>query len=396
MSVPGTFSLPVSRSLTSGRTLLVTVAILWLMLWSLVGLTETAPLLHNPRVPLWHPIVIALIGTAVVAAWLVFALATRRFEQVPLDPPRRWFMQQLRVVPLLIVLEVALVGGLREYAYTAMNAPYKYLPWQIFVPYEGAKFVLFYLLWLALMFGILTLAKWREDSERMLGVQKALAEAQLAQLQAQLRPHFLFNALNTVSSLMMTDTARADRMLAQLGDLLRASLAGRQDVVTLREELKVLEKYTDIMQERFEGRARVHWDIAEDSLDARVPPMLLQPLLENAFKHGVERNTEPVDITIRSARAGDRLRVEIYNSGSSFRPNGAPDAGGVAGAGRMSGSASSDVRANGGEPEACVGLRNCRERLRLLYGAAAELRIDDAPAGGVLASVTLPCPAQAS
>jgi sensor histidine kinase YesM len=371
MSVPGT-SLPLARrSPMSGKLLLVAVTVLWLMLWSLVGLTETAPLIHNPRVPLWHPIVIALIGTSVVAAWLIFALATRRFERVPLDPPRRWFMHHLRVVPLLVVAEVALVGGLREYAYTVMNAPYKYLSWQIFVPYEGAKFLLFYFLWLALMFGILTLAKWREDSERMLGVQKALAEAQLAQLQAQLRPHFLFNALNTVSSLMMTDTARADRVLAQLGDLLRASLAGKQDAVTLRDELKVLEKYTDIMQERFEGRARVRWDIAESALELRVPPMLLQPLLENAFKHGVERNTEPVDIAIRAVRIGDRLRVEIFNSGSSLKSNGA-------------------------EGDACVGLRNCRERLRLLYGATAELRVDDAPSGGVLASVTLPCPAPAS
>jgi sensor histidine kinase YesM len=133
----------------------------------------------------------------------------------------------------------------------------------------------------------------------------------------------------------------------------------------------VLEKYADIMQERFEGRARVRWEITESALDLRVPPMLLQPLLENAFKHGVERNTEPVDIVIRAARIGDRLRVEIFNSGSSLTSNGAAG-------------------------DACVGLRNCRERLRLLYGAAAELRIDDAPSGGVLASVTLPCPILAS
>jgi sensor histidine kinase YesM len=253
-----------------------------------------------------------------------------------------------------------------------MNPLYQYLPLPIMIPHESVKVSLFYVLWLALMFGLLTLAKWRQESERLLGVQKALAEAQLAQLQAQLRPHFLFNALNTVSSLMQTDTARADRVLAQLGDLLRVSLmSGRGDSVPLRQEVGVLRKYAEIMEERFDGRAVLHWDVADDALDTPVPAMLLQPLLENAFKHGVECSSKPVHITVRATRANGSLRVEIHNSGSSLK-NGtalAPDA------------------------QAQVGLRNCRERLRLLYGESAHLVVSDDPADGVLASVTLPCPA---
>ena len=394
--MPGPLQLPENGSRGRSAPLLATVAVLWLLLWTLIGLTETAPLIHARGVPLWHPIAIVMISTAVLGAWLTWALLTRRFERVPLDPPRQWFLYHLRVVPLLIVGEIALVAGLRQLAYGAWAMPYKYLPWRIFIPYESTKVVLFYVLWLALMFGILTLARWREDSERMLGVQKALAEAQLAQLQAQLRPHFLFNALNTVSSLMMTDTARADRMLAQLGDLLRASLAaGRPGPVPLRDELKVLEKYADIMQERFEGRAVLEWEVADDALDVRVPPMLLQPLLENAFKHGVERNTQPVRICIRAARIEDTLRVEIYNSGSSVKANGADGAATASRGAAGSGTALADARANGAD-DACVGLRNCRERLRLLYGPAAELVIANDPAGGVLASVKVPCQAQAS
>jgi hypothetical protein len=353
--------------------LLYAIAALWLLLWTMVGLIETAPLIHHPRVPLWHPIVIVLISTAVVATWLVWALRTRRFERAPLDPPGRWFRYHLRALPLLIVGGIVLIYGLRQAAYQVMNPVYSYLPLQIMIPHEAVKISLFYGLWLALMFGLLTLAKWREESERLLGMQKALAEAQLAQLQAQLRPHFLFNALNTVSSLMQTDTARADRVLAQLGDLLRASLTrGRNDAVSLREEVSVLRKYAEIMEERFDGRAVLHWEIADDALETPVPPMLLQPLLENAFKHGVERSSTPVHITVRATRANGSLHVEIHNSGSSLK-NGANDA----------------ADANQ------VGLRNCRERLRLLYGESAQLVIADDAADGVLASVTLPCPAAA-
>ena len=170
-------------------------------------------------------------------------------------------------------------------------------------------------------------------------MQKALAEAQLAQLQAQLRPHFIFNALNTVSALMHTDVARADRVLAQLGDLLRASLrVNRQDEVSLQDELALLERYAEIMRERFDDRVSVQWNVAEETLPARVPAMLLQPLLENAFKHGVERSSAAECITIRTARIGEELRIDIHNTGPRLT-NGT----------------------NG------VGLQNCRERLQLLY-----------------------------
>jgi sensor histidine kinase YesM len=200
----------------------------------------------------------------------------------------------------------------------------------------------------------------------MLSVQKALAEAQLAQLQAQLRPHFLFNALNTVSALMQTDQARADRMLSQLGDLLRASLGpAKRDSIPLQEEMDILQKYTDIMQERFGERAVVSWDIADDALTVPLPSMLLQPLLENAYKHGVERNTAPVFIRIAAARNGSSLHVRIHNTGSSLTSDSSSATG--------------------------VGLRNCRERLRLLYGTAAELRVEEDGAGGVQAIVMLPC-----
>jgi hypothetical protein len=345
---------------------------LWLLLWMLVALIEKQVIIHLPGIPLWRPFVMSLASTAAVGAWLMWALKSGYFERVPVAPPRYWFGRYLTALPLLIAGHVVVVLTLREATSVYLDLHFGYIPLHLLVLYEGFKVTLFYIIWLGLLFGILTLQRWREDSERMMGIQKALAEAQLSQLQAQLRPHFLFNALNTVSSLMMTDTARADRMLAQLGDLLRASLsAGRHAPVPLRDELKVLGKYADIMQERFEGRAIMQWDVAEDVLEVPVPPMLLQPLLENAFKHGVERNTEPVRIVVRAARVGDSLRVDILNTGSSLKGNGAL------------------------ADENRVGLRNCHERLRLLYGSSAELNVSDEPVGGgVCASVRLPCRAQ--
>ena len=348
--------------------LLYGVAVLWLLLWTMIALVEIAALLHSSRVPLWHPLVIVLISTCVIGSWLAWALFTRRFEGFPLDPPSRWFRHQLRLLPALILTCIPLAWILRRFFYVLIGRDYGSQPMNLMVPWEIVKITLFYGLWLALIYGMLTLERWREDSERMLAVQKALAEAQLAQLQAQLRPHFLFNALNTVSSLMQTDAARADRMLSQLGDLLRASIGpAKRDAVPLQAELQILQKDTDIMQERFGERAVVSWDVAGDALDAPLPSMLLQPLLENAYKHGVERNTEPVFISITAVRDGSSLHVRIHNTGSRLTAESPTVTG--------------------------VGISNCRERLRLLYGAAAELRVEEDGTGGVQALVMLPCPA---
>ena len=348
--------------------LLYGIAALWLLLCTLVALVEFSRHIHGPHSMFRGLFVTILIEPAVVGAWLAWMIASRKFESPSIDPPRAWFRHQLRRLPWLALAFAPIVWGLRYGFYFLIGADYGGPPIHLLIPFEIIKVALLYGLWLALLFGLLTLEKRREDSERMLTVQKALVEAQLAQLQAQLRPHFLFNALNTVSSLMQTDPARADRVLSELGDLLRANLATPcRDSVPLQEELNMLRKYTDIMQERFGDRAVVSWNVATDTLNVPTPAMLLQPLLENAYKHGVERNVDAVFIDIAAARNGDSLQVKIHNTGSSLNAMSPPTTG--------------------------VGISNCRERLRLLYGSTAELRVEEDGTGGVQAIVTLPCPA---
>jgi LytS/YehU family sensor histidine kinase len=161
---------------------------------------------------------------------------------------------------------------------------------------------------------------------------------------------------------MHLDVVRADRLLARLGDLLRGTLESTaQDLVPLRQEIRLLELYAQIMLERFEDRATLHWHVDEGALAGTVPSFLLQPLLENAFKHGIERTRNPVRVEVAARREAERLVMIVSNTGSGLP---------------------TEVREG-------IGLRNCRERLRMIYGETAvfSLSADD---GMVRAYVSLP------
>jgi uncharacterized membrane protein len=347
----------------STRLPLIVLAGLWTTVWTLLSLVEITRYIHDPAMSWLQPFAIAAISTATMAIWLTFDLRSARYLRPPLDPPRAWFIHHLRRLPALAIGYFVIVFGLRHLVFALAGVEYWHLPWAALVPYEFVKVGLFYGLWLWLVFGTLTLASWREQSAQLAFTQKALAEAQLVQLQSQLRPHFLFNTLNTISALMQSDVARADRVLTRLGDLLRASLAeGAHETVPLREEVRLLELYAEIMVERFAGRVEVDWQIAPDALPIPVPAMLLQPLLENAFKHGVERTTVPVSIQVIATRDAGRLRLAIRNTGATLNP---------------------------GWREG-IGIANCRERLRVLYGGAANMELTSDPPLGVVARISLP------
>ena len=141
----------------------------------------------------------------------------------------------------------------------------------------------------------------------------ALAEARLQALQARIRPHFLFNSLNAVLSLIRRDPKRAERALEDLADLFRTLMADARHFVRLEEELHLLERYADIEQLRLGERLRITWELDGAPSDALLPPMVLQPLLENAVYHGVEPGTGPGEVLVRIVRSGERVHATIEN-----------------------------------------------------------------------------------
>ena len=207
--------------------------------------------------------------------------------------------------------------------------------------------------------------RYRARLQETLRLQSQLAHARLDALRAQLNPHFLFNTLNAVSALVERDPKGVRRMIARLSDLLRYTLDESTEAeVPLRREIDLLGEYVELMQIRFQGRLQVSIRIDDDVRDALVPNLILQPILENAIKHGVGRVTGTGEITIHARRAGDALLVTIADNG--------PGPG--------------SARAGG----AGVGLRNTNERLREMYGSGYAVSLRDGQAGGTQADVLIP------
>lgn len=197
-------------------------------------------------------------------------------------------------------------------------------------------------------------------------LETRLVEARLQALQRQLHPHFLFNTLNTIAALVTTQPAAADRMIEQLGALLRETLrVGDRPVVPLETELETLRTYLGIEQTRLGARLQVDLRVADDALTAEVPSLFLQPLVENAIRHGVAPHGRDGWVRVDAVRAGDRLRVSVRDSGDS------PDEGTLA-------------RATSG-----VGLANTRARLEHLYPGDHRLALD-ATGDGFCVSVDMP------
>jgi two-component system LytT family sensor kinase len=199
-------------------------------------------------------------------------------------------------------------------------------------------------------------------------LQTKLAEAQLENLRLQLQPHFLFNTLNTISSVMYEDVQAADAMLTQLSDLLRLTLhASRTHEITLAEELQITRLYMDLMQKRFEEKLRISYEIDPELNDSLVPQLILQPLLENSLRHGMKAGGEIIDISIAAQRENGSLVMKVSDTGVGL------------------GSLDSTVVFGRG-----VGLSNIRDRLAHLYGAGQEFTISNRASGGAEVTVRVP------
>ena len=209
--------------------------------------------------------------------------------------------------------------------------------------------------------------KYRERELRAAQLETNLAQAQLDALRMQLHPHFLFNTLNSISVLMAEDVQQARRMLTRLSDLLRASLENKgAHEVTLKEELEFLESYLEIEQTRFQDRLTVRMEIDPKALDARVPNLILQPLVENAIRHGIAPRAAAGLVEIRARRDNGMVQLEVSDNGAGL------------------GATSQESLMKG------IGLSNTRARLNQLYGAAHRFELHNGEGKGLTVTIAIP------
>jgi two-component system LytT family sensor kinase len=350
-----------------------------LAFWTFLAILSAANRLIDPRGPGLHllppsvPIVLTLFESALWAALtpLVFRLAARSSLS---RTNWLWRLPLLLAVGLVLALAVHLL--VRVVRLELLEA----------VPRRGESGAgllpgirrLWFLNDFIIYLGVLAAGFAREYFRRYearsqeairleaeaAALRAQLAEAQLASLRMQLNPHFLFNTLHAISALVGRDPAGVRRMISRLGELLRSTLESGPAERTVEEELAFIGRYLDIMQVRFEGRLRVETVLDPAAQDALVPALILQPLVENAVKHGVSRLQGEGHIEVAARRVGDRLRLSVRDSGPGL----------PAGAGRPRG----------------IGLENTEARLRQMYGQDQRLSLQAADTGGAVAEVDIP------
>lgn len=207
----------------------------------------------------------------------------------------------------------------------------------------------------------------RERERKAAELEGRLAQAQLHALKMQLQPHFLFNTLHTISELIHEEPEAADRMIARLSELLRMTLdnTGTQEV-PLKEEIEFLDLYLEIERTRLGDRLTVRMDIDPATLAAKVPNLVLQPLVENAIRHGIAPYASPGQVTIRSELADGVLRLQVRDNGPGL------------------------ARASGNRGQKGVGLANTQARLQQLYGASHSFEASRHAAGGFVVNIAIP------
>lgn len=306
----------------------------------------------------------ASYGTALLLPWILWAAFRWR-----LDRPGR-----MRRIPAHLAGVLVYSGIKTSWSWATRSALFPLLGWGA---YDYGRMPVRYLMELPsdLILYAITLpvaylvAHWRGARDQQLAISRLearLAEARLSRLRAELNPHFLFNTLNAVSSVMYEDVESADRMLTRLSDLLRRSMSADADEpeIALGEELQLLESYVELMRMRFRDRLDIRIDAPRELHSARVPPLCLQPLVENALLHGSPEPPARAEILVRARRTPNGLRLVVHDNGPGFDDPG-PAAEGI-------------------------GLSNTRERLAEMYGGAAVLRVEAPETGGARVVLELP------
>jgi two-component system LytT family sensor kinase len=317
----------------------------------------------------WFPLFAVSLAT-----WLPWALATPTIIALT----RRFRIHRGMGVQTILVHLVAFatVSAIAE-SWSALlqvlfnpwgnrNPPVFWSTWRITLLYQVVMFFIAY----ALILTITYLVDSRESVARQMTetarLNEELSNSQLAALRRQMEPHFMFNTLNSIAGLVRDRrNDAAVNMIVGLSEFLRrASEDSHRSQVTLAEEVEYLQRYVDIQKLRFGDRLQIRVDIPADLLDAQVPSLLLQPLVENAIKHGVATRVVGGNVVVTGARRNGKVSLSVYNDGPDFP---------------------ADWQTRGG-----IGLANLRTRLEILHGNAAELRMQRAGNDGVEVVVTLP------
>jgi len=283
----------------------------------------------------------------------------------------RWFLAHMLGALVFSITHVAFISWLEageRSVQTGEILTFNYLFGKLLVSYTLSDILKYWIIVLGYL-GWHYYQAFRERERQAAALATELVQARLQALRMQLNPHFLFNTLNTISALIHENPEAADRMIVRLSELLRRTL-DRGDVqeVPLREELEFLRSYLEIEQMRFPDRLTVTFDIEPRTQELLVPQLILQPLVENALRHGILPREEAGRVEI-SARVvdGRHLELKVRDNGSGL------------------------PAANGSPGREGIGLQNVRSRLAQLYGAAQQLEIGNASAGGVEARIRIPC-----
>ena len=338
--------------------------------WGFVGLVLTLELYFNQRAFTNSvdvgDIAITQFGRAAMWALMSPFILTLR-ERVPLNSGR-WIGGILfHILFSFVVMATYYLGRIEAYA--LLFGPYKEGFWYTADRgFYGHNFVDMACYWAVLAFGYGSelQRKYRNEEIRAAQLESRLIEAELKALREQIKPHFLFNTLNTISAIIRDGKNElAVTLIARLGSLLRMSLDGnRENESTLRAEMDFMDRYVEIQKARFPDRLSVDISVEEPTLRARVPWLLLQPLVENAILHGVAPKSGPGKVEILARLERGQLHLEVRDDGPGLPENRSIVEG--------------------------LGLANTRARLSKIYGDAGRMTIRNRPEGGIAVEVALP------
>jgi two-component system LytT family sensor kinase len=338
----------------------------WVVLGLLFGFQELVEMSSSEwKIPLWMPFASWTIDFLL---WGLICLVLWRFlrSSIQSASPRQMLLQYLPLSVLVSIVVEASYAAIVRYQHPGKHLNYVSRV-KHYLSSELVTDVAMFWLVFALFRGVGYYQRLREREHMASRLEAQLVQARLQALQMQLNPHFLFNTLNSVSSLMRSDPDGADEMLERLSSLLRITLAkGQAQKVPLQEEMEVIQLYVSIQQIRFSDRVRHSIEVAPEAWDALVPTMILQPVVENAYVHGISKSLGEGTITIKASIEGDTLCISVRNTGCV--------PGSLADASKRPG----------------VGIANVKTRLQLHYGSRQSFTIQEGAPGDVTAIFLLP------